>query len=677
MSKTPQEEIEALRAEIRHHEYLYYVKDAPEISDSDFEALMRRLAALEEKYPQYITEDSPTRRVGGERSNTFAPVEHKVPMLSLDNAYSIDEFMAWHLRASKALGESFLMAVETKVDGLSCSIEYEKGRLTRASTRGDGNTGEDITLNVRTIKNVPLVLHSKNPPDYFEVRGEVYMDRADFEALREEALAEGETPFVNARNAAAGSLRQKDPRITAGRRLKFLAHSHGQISGMTEPDSYWAYLAICRDFGFSTTAVCEEPVSSPQEVARLYSWFEEARFKNAFDADGLVVKIDSLSQRERLGNTAKSPRWAIALKYPAQKAETVLNDVIFSVGRTGIVTPVAVLEPVQCAGVTISSATLHNFDEISRLGVKIGDSVIIERAGEVIPKVFKALPEARTGSEKDIIQPAQCPSCGGDLFRTEGEVALRCVNPSCPAQFERALRHFTSRDAMNIEGFGDAVVSQVISKGFVKNFSDVYRISMPQLLELELFGAKRAENLLAEIENSKKQPLSRLLFALGIRHVGQKNARMLASRCKDIEKLLKYTQEELSALPDVGPVIAASIEEFFSEKENRELLGQLSALGVNMSEPETASGNAFAGLTFVFTGELQSMTRAQAQALAREMGGKDVSSVSKKTSYLVAGANPGSKYDKAVKLGVKILTEAEFLAMCGKKPEEPQGQLFN
>lgn len=667
MNRDPREEMEALRAEIRRHEHLYYVADAPEISDIEFDALMRRLRELEEQYPLYVPEDSPTKRVGGERTNTFAPVIHRIPMLSLDNTYSKEEFFAWHERVKKSLvGEKFLTVVETKVDGLSCSIEYENGKLVRASTRGDGNTGEDVTLNVRTIRNVPLVLNTKNPPPYFEARGEVYMDRADFELLRDDALAAGEEPFVNARNAAAGSLRQKNPRVTAGRRLKFIAHSYGYIEGMTEPDSHWEYLRICREFGFATTALCKEPCSSAEQVAALYDQFGKDRFTNAFDADGLVVKIDSLSQRVRLGTTAKSPRWAIALKYPAQKAETVLKDVIFSVGRTGAVTPVAVLQPVQCAGVTISSATLHNFDEIERLGIKKGDRVLIERAGEVIPKVVKALPEYRCGAETDIISPAECPSCGGELFRTEGEVALRCVNPSCPAQFERALRHFTSRDAMNIEGFGDAVVSQVIEKSFVKNISDIYRLGREQLLQLELFGPKRADNLLAEIEKSKKQPLSRLIFALGIRHTGEKNARLIAAHCKNMDNLVKISAEELSSLPDVGPVIAASVTEFFSEKFNRELTSQLAALGVNMEEPENTAGNLLAGRTFVFTGELHSLTRAQAQALVRSLGGKETSAVSKKTSYVVAGDNPGSKYEKALKLGVKILTEAEFSALCKK-----------
>lgn len=667
MSLDPRDEMENLRAEIRRHERLYYVLNAPEISDEEFDALMRRLIELEKHYPAYVPDDSPTRRVGGERVNTFAPVTHRIPMLSLDNAYSKEEFYAWHERVKKGLGNSqFLMVVETKVDGLSCSIEYENGRLVRASTRGDGNTGEDVTLNVRAIKNVPLVLNTKNPPPFFEARGEVYMDRADFEILCEDSIAAGEIPFVNARNAASGSLRQKNPEITARRRLKFLAHSYGYIAGMTEPDSHWSYLKLCRDFGFSTTAICDSPCSSADEVARLYDNFETARFSNAFDADGLVVKIDSLSQRGILGTTSKSPRWAIALKYPAQKAETVLKNVIFSVGRTGAVTPVAVLQPVECAGVTISSATLHNFDEISRLGLKAGDHVMIERAGEVIPKVVSVIASKRSGTEKEIIPPKLCPSCGGDLFRTENEVALRCVNPSCPAQFERALRHFTSRDAMNIEGFGDAVVSQVISNGLVKNFADVYKLGKEQLMGLELFGPKRADNLLAEIEGSKRQPLSKLIFALGIRHVGEKNARLLAAHCRKMEKLISASSDELSALPDIGPVIAASVIEFFSEKNAIDLVSQLAALGLCMEEPDNLAGSQLAGKTFVFTGELKTLTRSEAQTLAMSLGGKTSSSVSKKTSYVVAGDMPGSKYEKAIKLGVKILTESEFLALCGK-----------
>lgn len=667
MNRDPREEMEALRAEIKRHEQLYYVHDAPEISDEKFDAMMRRLRELETKYPLYVSGDSPTLHVGGERVNTFAPVPHRIPMLSLENTYSKAEFLDWYNKTKKALnGLSFPLVVETKVDGLSCSIEYENGILTRASTRGDGNTGEDVTLNVCAIKNIPHKLKTTNPPRFFEVRGEVYMDRKDFETLREEAIANGEEPFVNARNAASGSLRQKNPKITESRRLKFFAHSYGYIEGLTEPRSHSEYLELCRSFGFETTILSEKPCYTPEEVEKIYDSFETARFTNAFDADGLVVKIDLLSQRAYLGATAKSPRWALALKYPAQKVETKLIDVIFSVGRTGVVTPVAMLEPVKCAGVTISSATLHNFDELRRLDLKLGDRVIIERAGEVIPKVVKVVFEARRGSEKNILPPQSCPSCGGDLFRTEAQVALRCVNPSCPAQFERALLHFTSKNAMNIEGFGEAVVAQVVAKNFVKNFANLYTLSLEQLSQLELFGLKRANNLLKEIEKSKHQPLSRLIFALGIRHVGEKNAKILAANYKTMQALLQASAEEISMLPDIGSIIARSVKEFFSEASTCKLIRELEVLGINMTEPENILGAALAGKTFVFTGELSSMSRAEAAALVMSLGGKDTSSVSAKTSYVVVGANAGSKYDKALKLGIKILKEAEFLALCGK-----------
>ncbi|MDP2865298.1 MAG: NAD-dependent DNA ligase LigA, partial [Elusimicrobiota bacterium] len=448
--RDPLAEIEALRAEIRRHERLYYVSDSPEIADGEFDALMARLKALEAAHPEFASEDSPTRRVGGERSNTFAPVPHRIPMLSLDNCYSPEEFLEWYARVGKGLkGEPFEMVVEAKIDGLSCSIEYEKGRLARASTRGDGETGEDVTLNVRTIKSVPIRLDLSHAPALFEARGEVYIEKKDFERLREEAFSAGEEPFVNPRNAAAGSLRQKDPAVTAGRRLKFIAHSYGYLEGMVEPDSHWEYLNICRSLGFQISTLGNRVCRSAEEVLAFYAEYAEKRFSLPYEIDGLVIKVDSLRQRGLLGFTAKSPRWAIAFKYPAQQAVTTVKNVEFSVGRTGAITPVAELEPVKCGGVTISSATLHNFDEIERLGLKLGDKVVIERAGEVIPKVVKVVPGSRTGREKAILPPAACPSCGSELFKDEEEVALRCVNPSCPVQFKRSLLHFASRDAMN------------------------------------------------------------------------------------------------------------------------------------------------------------------------------------------------------------------------------------
>ncbi len=668
MTRSPKEEIEALRAEIRRHERLYYVNDRPEISDGEFDVLMGRLKELEAAHPELAADDSPTRRVGGERSNTFAPVPHRIPMLSLDNCYSQEEFLQWHERVKKGLGgEPFEMVVEAKIDGLSCSIEYERGRLVRASTRGDGETGEDVTLNVRTIRSVPLKLDLSRPPAAFEARGEVYMDKKDFEALREEALAAGEEPFVNPRNAAAGSLRQKDPKVTAARRLKFIAHSYGYLDGIAEPDSHWEYLNICRSLGYHISTLGTRPCRGTEEVLSMYRDYEEKRFSLPYEIDGLVIKVDSLRQRRLLGFTSKSPRWAIAFKYPAQQVTTVVKDVEFSVGRTGAVTPVAQLEPVKCGGVTISSATLHNFDEVERLGLRIGDKVVIERAGEVIPKVIKALTEARTGGEKPVRSPKTCPSCGGELFRDEEEVALRCVNPSCPVQFKRSLLHFASRDAMNIEGFGVSSVEQLVDKGLVKGFPGIYRLRKEDLLGLELFKDKKAGNLLSQIEKSNEQPLSRLIYALGIRHIGEKNARVLAGHFRTMKAFMAAGLDELARVGDIGPVIAEAVTDFFKSQATRAMVEELGTLGLRMDEPEkAAAGGKLEGKTFVFTGELKTLTRSEAQAMVRELGGKETSSVSAKTSYVVVGSEPGSKYDKARKLGVTTLSEEEFLKLAGK-----------
>jgi DNA ligase (NAD+) len=558
------------------------------------------------------------------------------------------------------------MVVETKIDGLSCSIEYEKGRLVRASTRGDGETGEDVTLNVRAIRSVPIKLGLSHPPEVYEARGEVYMDKKDFELLREAALSAGEEPFVNPRNAAAGSLRQKDPKVTLKRRLKFISHSYGYLEGMAEPDSHWEYLNICRGLGFNISTLGGHPCRSAEEVLEFYAKFASERFNLPFEIDGLVIKVDSLRQRRVLGNTAKSPRWAIAFKYPAQQATTTLNKVSFSIGRTGVITPVAELAPVKCAGVTISSATLHNFDEITRLGLKTGDRVVIERAGEVIPKVVKVVTASRTGAETDIVPPATCPSCGSEVFRDEEEVALRCVNPSCPAQFERALLHFASRDAMNIEGLGISAGAQLLAKGLIKTFPDVYRLRKGDLLGLELFKDKKADNLLAEVNKSKEQPLSRLIFALGIRHIGEKNARVLAGHFMTMDAFMAAGEAELSRIADIGPVIAEAMAEFFKSGSTRAMIGELKALGLRMDEPARIGGGPLEGKTFVFTGELSSLTRGEAQALVRELGGKETSSVSAKTSYVVAGSEPGSKYARALKLGVTVLSENEFVKLAGR-----------
>ena len=663
--RSPSEEIEALKKEIRRHEYLYYVLDNPEISDGEYDILLNRLKVLETGNPDLITSDSPTRRVGGRPSGVFAPVAHKIPMLSLDNCYSEEEFLEWDKRVRNGLkGEPYELVVEPKIDGLSCSIEYVHGALTRASTRGDGETGEDVSLNVRTIRAVPLKLNFDDPPAFFEARGEVYISKKDFEAIREEQLNLGEEPFSNPRNAAAGSLRQKDPAVTAGRKLNFFAHSYGHLEGMAEPRTHWDYLEYCKKAGFPVPFISREPCKTASEVLEFYQDYSSKRFTLPYEIDGLVVKVNLRNSQKLLGFTAKSPRWAIAFKYPAQQATTTVKKVIFSVGRTGVITPVAELEPVKCGGVVISNATLHNFDEIARLGLKTGDKVIIERAGEVIPKVVKVVLGARSGGENGIIAPSVCPSCAEPLRKDEEEVALRCVNPSCPAQIKRSLLHFASRDAMNIDGLGESSVEQLLGKKLVSKFSGLYRLKKEDLLGLELFKDKKADNLLEEIEKSKKQPLSRLIYALGVRHIGEKNARLLAARFKTMAGLLKAGEQDLARVEEVGPVIAGAVIEFFSGTKTRELISELEVLGVNMNEPEgPAAGSKLEGKTFVFTGELAALTRDEAARKVLALGGRETSSVSAKTSFVVAGSNPGSKYAKAQKLGVTILSEAEFVKL--------------
>ena len=667
-SQGPKEEIERLRREIRWHDHFYYVMDSPHISDGEYDALLNRLKILEASHPDLVTPDSPTRRVGGKPSIAFSPVAHRIPMLSLDNTYSEEEFLEWDKRVRNGLkGEPYELVVEPKIDGLSCSIEYEGGVFARASTRGDGETGEDVSLNVRTIRAVPLKLNLETPPAFFEARGEVYIDKNDFEIIRAEQLNESTEPFANPRNAAAGSLRQKDPAVTAKRKLKFFAHSYGYLEGMAEPKTHWEYLEYCRKAGFPVPRISEKPCKDAGEVLEFYKEYASKRFTLPYEIDGLVVKVNARSSQKLLGFTSKSPRWAIAFKYPAQQATTLVKNVWFSVGRTGVITPVAELEPVKCGGVTISSSTLHNFDEIKRLGLKAGDRVVIERAGEVIPKVVKVVTGSRSGREKEIHPPKHCPSCGSEVFKDEEEVAFRCVNPSCPSQIQRSLLHFASRDAMNIDGLGEASVEQLTDKKLVVKFSDIYRLKKEDLLALDLFKDKKAGNLLAQIEASKKQPLSRLVYALGIPHIGEKSARVLAERFKTMKALMNVMPEELGRVSDIGPVIAKSVTGFFSEKHVRELAQEFESLGVNMNEPEKNKGSKLEGKSFVFTGELKGLTREEAERRVRELGGKEASSVSSKTSYVVAGENPGSKYEKAKKLGVPILSEEEFLEFITSK----------
>ncbi len=661
-------EIEKLRQEIRHHDYLYYVLNQPEISDAEYDRLMKRLKELEKKYPQFITLDSPTQRVSGQPAELFQPVKHAKPMLSLENTYSPEEVKEWGERVKKGLSEEkHEYVVEPKIDGVSTALTYENGIFTLGATRGDGETGEDITANLKTIRSIPLSLLTTfySPlPKLLEVRGEVYMEKKEFNRLNEEMKSRGEPIFANPRNAAAGSLRQKDPRITASRPLKFFAHSYGLIERGKKLTTHWEYLQALKEYGIKTIEQAKLCKNIEEIIDYCKKW-EEKRDTLSYEIDGMVIKINSLSQREKLGSTLKSPRWAIAYKFPARQATTKVKNIIVQVGRTGIITPVAELEPVGCGGVTISHSTLHNFDEIKRLGVKIGDTVLIERAGEVIPKVVKVIESKRTGKEKEFKVPSKCPVCAGPIVKEkEEEVAYRCINPSCPAQLARGLIHFAKREAMDIEGLGESVVEQLVEKKMVSDFADIYSLKKEDLLKLDLFADKKAENLLSAIQVSKNRPLGRLLYALGIRHVGEKAAQVLAERFETMDNLMKASVDDLTSIYEVGPVMAESVVNFFRQEGTRKLIEKLKKAKVNMKTEEKKKGpQPLAGKTFVFTGELKSFTRPEAEAKVKELGGNPTSSVSKKTDYIVVGENPGSKYTKAKELGVKVVAEEEFIKL--------------
>jgi DNA ligase (NAD+) len=657
-TRTPEAELRALRDEIREHDRRYYLLDAPTVSDTEYDKLMARLKELEAAHPELDDPESPTKRVSGAVGSDFRPVKHAVAMLSLDNAYEEADIRAWDERVHKNLppGEAPSYLVEPKIDGLSCGLTYENGVFVRAATRGDGETGEDVSANARTIRAIPLRLPA-GAPKRLELRGEVYMTFADFEKVNQDEARAGREPFVNPRNCAAGSLRQKDPRITASRRLRFTAHSYGVWEG-GEPTTHSDFLAKCLALGIPANTY--ERCASIDEVVAYYARFrEELMPRLAYAVDGLVVKVDDFAQQRRLGFTARSPRWGIAFKYPAQQATSKVVAVEFSVGRTGAITPVAKVEPVFCAGVTISSITLHNFEEVGRLGLKIGDRVLIERAGEVIPKVVKVVEKGR--KRGTIAPPKKCPACGGPIIKEEGLVAYRCDNVSCPAQLRRTLEHFASRPAMDIVGLGDSAVDQLVARGLVKDVADVYALKKEELLELELFADKKAENLLAQIEASKDRPLDRVINALGIRHVGEKTAEVLAERL-DADALLSASEADFQAVPDVGPIVAKSLYSFFSSKEGAGLVARLRKAGVRMpkTERKLVAGAPFSGMTFVFTGELKEFTREQAEEKVKSLGGKASGSVSAKTTYVVAGEAAGSKLKKAEALGVKVLTEKQF-----------------
>ncbi|WP_428897663.1 DNA ligase (NAD+) [Parelusimicrobium proximum] len=647
-------ELAALKDQINYHNNLYYNFDSPEISDEEYDKLYTRLKTLERENPSLITPDSPTQKIGGSANVKFAPVEHLTPMLSLDNTYSAEEILEWHSRAYKGLGKTFDMVVEAKIDGVSCSLTYEHGVLKKAATRGDGKTGEDITANILTVKNIPHKIHFT---DKIEIRGEVYIDKSDLLLLNEKQTAAGGKIFANARNAAAGSIRQKDSAVTAARPLKFFAHSFGY--GDIKAESFSAFIDMCKSFGFSVSP--ERILTSDiNEVIEFYNDFEKRRSALAYDVDGLVVKVNSFKDQNTLGWTAKSPRWAVAFKYAAQTAKTVVNKIIFSVGRTGVITPVAELEPVPNGGVIISHATLHNFDEIDRLGVSEGDEVLIERAGEVIPKVLQVLTK---GHGAKVLPPSNCPSCGAPVYKDDDGVAYRCINPSCPAQIRGRIIHFASRGAMDIDGFGESVTDQLLEKKLIKDYADIYDLAKEQILTLELFKDKKADNLINAINKSKERPLSRLIYAFGIRHVGEKTGETIAVYFKNMDALLNASAEEIEKIDEVGPIVGKSVYDFMQSVKAREEIERLRAHGLNFIQPQGSALTTFTGKTFVFTGTLEKMSRPEAESLVKQHGGKASSSVSAKTTYVVAGAEAGSKLEKAKKLAVNVISEDEFLEM--------------
>jgi len=669
VARNVEKEIEKLREEIRRHEYLYYVLNQPEISDFEFDKLMRRLRDLEEQHPALAVPDSPTQRVGGQPAEEFHKVRHSAVMLSLDNTYSVDELADFDRRVRELSGRSAVEYVaELKLDGLSMALTYENGVLAHGVTRGDGQVGEEVTGNVKTIRSLPLRIETKKldaigRPKRFEVRGEVIMTRQAWEAANAQREAAGEARFANPRNAAAGSMRQLDPRIVAERKLDVYLYQL-LVDGRPPLARHSKTLDAIAQMGFKVNPHRKLCRSFDELLAYIQDW-ETKRDSLDYEIDGIVVKVDDTRLWEELGTTAKSPRWAVAYKYAARQATTVVKDIRPQVGRTGTLTPVADLEPVDVGGVTVSHATLHNMDEIERLGVKIGDTVLIQRAGEVIPQVLKVVKQARDGRE--FRMPKKCPVCGGEVHRVEGEVAYRCVNAACPAQLKESLLHFAGRRAMNIDGLGDALADQLVDKRLVRDVAGLYNLTHEQLANLERMGDKSAQNLIAEIENSKKIELARVIYAIGIRFVGERTAQFLADHFGSLEKLAQASEEELCEVEEVGPRIARSIRDYFSEKRNRDVLEKLRKAGVQFEQKRAHKAEGkLTGKQFVLTGTLPNYSRDDAKRMIEEAGGRVTGSVSKKTDYVVVGADPGSKLEKARSLGVKTIDEAELLKLLGK-----------
>ncbi|MBL8179558.1 MAG: NAD-dependent DNA ligase LigA [Bryobacterales bacterium] len=662
MGHSVQEKIAALREELRRHEHLYYVLDRPEISDLEYDAMIRDLQALETAHPDLLTPDSPTQRVGGKPREGFVKVRHSSAMLSLDNALNEGELRDFDRRVGELLqGEPYTYVAEVKLDGLSMAARFEDGLFRLAVTRGDGSEGEDVTDNARTIRTLPLRVETHLPR--FEVRGEVVMLQRHFDQLNEERERQGLPRYVNPRNSAAGSLRVLEPSITASRKLEFFAYLL-LVDGKPAFDSHWESLRAMERMGFKVNPN-RARAAGVEELFAFCQSMEARRDDLGYEIDGVVAKVDSIPQQDRLGWTAKAPRWAIAFKFPARQEETVVENIVVQVGRTGALTPVAKLKPVFVSGVTVSNATLHNEDEIQRLDVQIGDTVLIERSGDVIPKVVKVVRQGAARRKFDM--PKQCPQCGGDVVRAEGEAASRCLNSNCPARLKESVLHFAARGVMDIDGMGDVLVDQLVDRGLVKNIADLYELTLNQFLSLERMGEKSATKILQNIERSRRQPLPRLLNGLGIPFVGERTAQILADTFGDLDRIAAAGVDTLQAANEVGPKVGESIRRFFAEEHNRALVERLRAAGLTFThQASRVEGGPLAGKVFVITGTLPSMSREEAKAKIEAAGGKTTDSVSRKTSYLVAGEDAGSKLKKAHTLGVPVLDEEALLALIGQ-----------
>lgn len=680
-------EIEALREEIREHDYRYYVLNSPVISDAEYDRLFRRLVEMEERRPDLTTPDSPTRKVGAAPQEGFRVVKRDVPMLSLENAMTREEFVEWRERLIREVGESGGedYVCEPKMDGVAVELVYEDGVLARAATRGDGVNGEDITENIKTVKAIPLRLRGESPPSRLNVRGEVFMEKADFERLNAQQADTGEKAYANPRNLAAGSLKQLDPRVTAARPLKFFVYGLGEIvAGETggrasggggksrharriePPRTQWEFLSFARSVGIPANEHAKR-FKTADEIVGYYEELLDRRSSLPYEIDGMVVKLNDFDLQREAGMRARSPRWAVAWKFPSHEERTRILDIEVQVGRTGALTPVARLEPVSVGGVTVSNATLHNEDEIKKKGVLIGDWVFVRRAGDVIPEVVAPITDLRTGEERPFTMPEKCPICGTRVVRTEGEAATRCPNIECPAQVKERIRHFASREAMDIEGLGDKLVAQLVDGGLVSSPADLYALAPGDLEPLERMGAKSAENIVTAVNASKNATLPRFIYALGIRNVGAAVAEILAERFPSIESLTAASEEEIAEIHGVGPVIAREVARFFDEKKNRAVVERLLASGIALEAAPAVRSGELSGETFVFTGTLSRLTREEAEAEVESRGAKTTGTVTSHTTCVVAGEKAGSKLQKAKKLGVRVIDEDEFLAMIGRK----------